>query len=374
MIGSRPQYTFIQEICEVISRAKSNYLPPFFIEYPVGIDSRIKEIKRCLDIESNDVRMLVIHGLPGIGKTTIAKAIFNLIACQFERSSFLENVRENSKTDDGVLQLQKKLGGRNLELHGVSKGIIEIMEILRHKRILLILDDVDKLVQVKNLLGNCDWFAFGSRIIITTREEKVLSTFQKDFHLTYNNYRVKELDEHESHELFCQHAFKRNKPTKDYLELVDHFIHYAKGLPLALRIIGADLHERDIQYWNSILGKYKKILNPDILQVLKISYDGLDETQRDIFLDIACLFKGFDKEFVVDLLQSSDSYEPFCDIEKLIDKDLIIVDNGKLVMHDLIQQMGFEIVRQEAKVSKKHRRLSGYTYEDALEALNGDTV
>ena len=41
-------------------------------------------------------------------------------------------------------------------------------------------------------------------------------------------------------------------------------------------------------------------------------------------------------------------------------------------MHDLIQQMGFEIARQEAEVSKKHRRLS--CYEDALEVLNGDTV
>ena len=52
--------------------------------------------------------MLVIHGLLGIGKTTIAKAI-NLIAYRFERSSFLEDVRENSKTNDGVLQLQKAL-------------------------------------------------------------------------------------------------------------------------------------------------------------------------------------------------------------------------------------------------------------------------
>ncbi|XP_050259061.1 disease resistance protein RPV1-like [Quercus robur] len=128
----------------------------------VGIDSRIAKISWRLDIESNDVRMLVIHGLPGIG------------------SSFLEDVRENSKTNDGVLQLQealysKILGGRNLKVHGVSKRINVIMEKLHHKRILLILDDVEKLVQVENLLGNC-WFASGSRIIITTREEKLLST------------------------------------------------------------------------------------------------------------------------------------------------------------------------------------------------------
>ncbi|XP_050275084.1 disease resistance protein RPV1-like isoform X3 [Quercus robur] len=373
--NNHPQFEFIQEVFEEISSAKLNHTQVFVVKYPVGVDSRVEEISWHLDIESNDVRMFVIQGLPGIGKTTIAKAIFNLIAYRFEGSIFLEDVRETSRTNEGILQLQEAiyseiLGGGNLKAHGVFKRINVITEILRHKRILLILDDVDKLVQVENLLGKCDWFASGSRIIITTREEKVLSTLQEDCHLIYYNYRVKELNQLESYELFCQHAFKRNKPTKDYLELIDHFIHYAKGLPLALEIIGADLYKRDIQYWNSILKKYKKFPNPNIQQVLKISYDGLDQTQRDIFLDIACLFKGFYKEVVVDILQSNYTYDPFCDIEKLIDKGLIIVDNGKLVMHDLIQQMGFEIVREESEVSKKHKKL--LSDEDALEVLIGD--
>jgi len=123
----------------------------------------------------------------------------------------------------------------------------------------------------------------------------VLSTLQEDFHLTYYNYKVKELNKHESRELFYQHAFKRNKPMEDYLELVDQFVHYAKGLPLALKTVGADLYKRNIYYWKSTLEKYKIFPNPNILQVLKISYDGLDQTQQDIFLDIACLLKGFYK-------------------------------------------------------------------------------
>ena len=76
---------------------------------------------------------------------------------------------------------------------------------------------------------------------------------------------------------------------------------------------------------------------------------------------------------VVDILQSSTFHDPYYDIEKLIDKSLIVVaKDGTLLMHDLIQQMGFEIARQEAEVSKKHRRLS--CYEDALEELNEDMV
>jgi hypothetical protein len=378
MLCSRPQFKFIQEIFAEISSAKLNCKQVFVVKYPTGIDSRVEEINWHLDIESNDVRMLVIHGLPGIGKTTIAKAIYNLIAYRFEGSSFLENVRENSRTNDGLFQLQETLyfdilGCRNLKVHGVFKRIDVIMEMLGHKRILLILDDVDKLVQVENLLGGCFQFASGSRIIITTREEKVLATLREDCHLTYHKYMVKELDEHESRELFCQHAFKRDKPKEDYSDLVDKFIHYAKGLPLALKIIATDLYERNIRCWKSALDKYNRIPNPNIQEVLKISYDGLDQTQRDIFLDIACFLKGFHKDAVVDILQSCNFCDPYYDLEKLIDKCLIVVtEHDTISMHDLMQQMGMEIVRQELEEPKKHRRL--LCYEDAPEVLAGDMV
>ena len=157
------------------------------------------------------------------------------------------------------------------------------------------------------------------------------------------------------------------------MEIVHQFIGYAKGLPLVLKIIGDHLNDKNLQGWKIALDKYKKIPNSNIQEVLKISYDGLDQIQWDIFLDIACFLKGFNKNLVVDLLQSSNLHDPYHDIEKLFNKSLIdVAKDGKLLMHDLIQQMGFEIDRQEAEVSKKHRRLS--CYEDALEVLNGDTV
>ena len=329
-------------------------------------------INCLLDIDSNDVRMVVIHGLPGIGKTTIARAIYDLIAYRFEGSSFLGNVEENSRTTYGKLQLRETLyseilGDRTLKKLGGIKRINMRMEMPHCKRILLILDNVDKLSQVRDLLGNHNRFASGSRIIITTRDEKLLSPLQEDYHLTYYNYRLKELDKHESRELFCQHAFKESKPKEGYSELVDLFISYAKGLPLALEIIGSDLYPRDdIRCWKSALDKYKRILNPNILEVLKISFDGLDQNQQDIFLDIACFLKGLHKDVVEHILESCYFYDQYYDMEILKDKSLIFVDeDGKLSMHDLIQQMGLEIVKQESKVSKKHKRL--LCYDDASE-------
>jgi nucleoside-triphosphatase THEP1 len=377
VIGSYPEFGFIQNIFEVISNARSNRTEVFVVKYPVGIDSRVNEINLFLDIESNDVRMIGIYGLPGVGKTTIAKAIFNMIAYRFEGSSFIENVRENSRTNYGVLQLQETLyleilGDRNLKVGSVSKRTNVIMERLQHRKIILILDDVEELVQVENLLGKCNWFASGSRIIITTRDKHLLATLQEGSRVRYYNYKVKELDDHEARELFCQHAFKQNKPKEYYSELVDQFIHYAKGLPLALKIIGSDLCEREIRYWESALHKYKRNLRPNIQEILKISYDGLDQAQQDIFLDIACFLKGSYKHEVIDILHSCNSNDPFYDIENLIDKCLLFVADGKLSMHDLIQQMGLEINRQQSEVPKKCRRL---LYSDnAVEVLTGDMV
>ena len=95
------------------------------------------------------------------------------------------------------------------------------------------------------------------------------------------------------------------------MELVNLFISYAKGLPLALKIIGSDLYQRDIRCWKNVLDKYKRILNPNIQEVLKISYDGLDQAQWDIFLDITCFLKGLRMDVAINILQSCNSHDPF---------------------------------------------------------------
>ena len=348
------------------------------VRYPIGIDSRVSDvINRCLKIMSNDVRIVGIYGLPGVGKTTIAKAIFDKIHYHFDGSSFLEDVRENSRTNAGVIHLQNTLcseilGFRELKVGSISRGINVTTERLHYKRILIVLDDVEKLDEIEKLLGRCDWFASGSRIIITTRDKHFLDVLQRDWHVMY--YEVKKLNKHEAHELFCLHAFGRHKSKEDYSELVDQFVHYAKGLPLALKIIGVDLYGRTKREWKSALEKYKRIPKGDIQEILKISYDKLDETQQEFFLDIACSLKGYHMDIVMDILTSMNFYDPYYDIKSLIDKCLIIVTrDNNLSMHDLIQQMGWEIVRQESpqSIEKRSRLLC---YEDAPEVLIENTV
>ena len=124
--------------------------------------------------------------------------------------------------------------------------------------------------------------------------------------------------------------------------------------------------------WNSVLDKLKTEPNKFFLDILKISYDRLN-TQKELFLDIACFFKGENKDCIRDILKSF-GYYPEYNIGVLIDKSLITIEPEETIwMHDLLQEMGKEIVSQESpKELGGRRRLS--LYEDVLFVLKNNFV
>ncbi|XP_042960785.1 disease resistance protein Roq1-like isoform X2 [Carya illinoinensis] len=343
---------FMEQIVQEVSKIVLDCTYLHIVEYPVGIKSRVEDINMLLCIEENDVRMIGIFGIGGIGKTTIAKEMYNRITNQFEGSCFLANVRESSKQDKGgLVKLQKTilsdiLKDSSLKVSNVDRGINLITERLCHKKILLVLDDVDHLDQLKKLCGRCDWFGSGSRIIITTRDEGLLTKYGVSL-----KYPMKEMDHNEALQLFTQHAFKSDKHIDGFADLLEDALHYAGGLPLALKVIGSNLYGEDVCYWKSELEKYKRIPEKEIQEKLKISYDGLDDSTKKVFLDIACFFKGDKREYVTKILDSC-GFSAYAGIKKLNDKCLITIDqydgNQYLWMHDLLQDMGREIVRQES--------------------------
>ena len=77
--------------------------------YLVGVDAQVKDINNWIQDRPEDVNIAVIHGIAGVGKTTIAKIVCNLNFEQFHCWSFLKDVRKTSKQYNGLVQLQTQL-------------------------------------------------------------------------------------------------------------------------------------------------------------------------------------------------------------------------------------------------------------------------
>ncbi|KAG6628005.1 hypothetical protein CIPAW_15G169500 [Carya illinoinensis] len=356
-LGDRNESEFIQDIIKWVDSKMVGRTRLKVAKYPVGIESRVRDIYARLNMGRSDIICMVgIFGTGGIGKTTISKAIHNRISDQFEGIYFLKNIRETTKAG-GLIQLQKTLLydilGIRSEFHDTDKGINVIRHRLCSKKVLLILDDVDDLVQIETLAGAHDWFGPGSRIIITTRDQHLLNNPAVD----------------SKYELFSLHAFGRDEPFGNYVDLSKVVIKYAQGLPLALTVVGSYLKGQYIQQWKSALDKYKRIPNGNIQKVLLVSYEGLDSTEKEMFLDIACFFKGEPLAYVTKIFDGCDFF-PGDGFHRLVNKCLITIEGNieYIWMHNLLQDMGREIVREESpKKPSKRSRL--WFHEDVRQVL-----
>ncbi|KAL4317274.1 hypothetical protein AHAS_Ahas15G0368700 [Arachis hypogaea] len=278
----------LEELVHILHCIKRNnrLVLPVFYEFPVS------KVISLLEMDSTDrVHMVGIHGIGGIGKTTLALALYNLIADNFEAVCFLENVRENSQKH-GLVHLQnnllgKILGKEGVQIIGVNEGISQIQRRLSQIKVLLVLDDVDEHEQLTAIAGKPDWFHPGSRIIITTRDKHLLT-----LHDIERTYEVQGLNKEGSLELLQWKAFKTDIVNPRYKNVLTRAVTYASRLPLALEVIGSHLCGKKVEEWESALNKFERHLDDKIHEILQVSFDALGKEEQSVFLDIACCFKG----------------------------------------------------------------------------------
>ena len=328
----------------------------------VGKNSQLYALENLIR-KRKAVLMVGIYGLDGIGKTTFARALYDKIACQFEGASFLENVGEVSKKG-GLYCLQKRLfcdillGGENQEttFHSIDYWL---KDKLRHKKVLIVLDDVNDMKQLQTLAGGHDWFGRGSRIIITTKNKHLL--FQ---HRVDEFYEPKELDSREALQLFSYHANTEEDSLYDFYPLSKQVISYCNHHPLALEVVGSFLQDQSYLQWQIQLESLARESVRENLNILRVCYNRLNQREKNIFLDVACFFKGEYEDFVTKMLDRGDDffinrldrYDQYCSategIKALIDWCLIKVSERKLWMHNIIQKLGRQIVREARNPSR----------------------
>jgi hypothetical protein len=201
----------------------------------VGLESQIKRIQEILQTNQR----LGIVGMDGIGKTTLAKAVFNLISKEFDYYCFLYNVKHSVTSNKYSSNVREKIS-ENL----YHQGRKVINHSWKKKKAVIVLDGANSECQA-DLTTETDGFSNESRVIVTSRDKGFLIPLDFEF------YMARELNLEDSKQLFCLHAFKTRVAPRSYEEQVVKFAKKCGGLPLALKVSGRYLFSQKEDAWDN---------------------------------------------------------------------------------------------------------------------------
>ncbi|XVF37917.1 hypothetical protein REPUB_Repub20aG0052700 [Reevesia pubescens] len=142
---------FIKNIVkEVLGNLNRNIRNPLHVAtHPVALESRVRRVMGLLSLGSGEVRMVGIYGMGGIGKTAIAKDVYNRVCEGFEGSSFLANIKDVSQQPNGLERKQEQLLSdiltwKNIKIDNIDRGVSLIKARLCSRRVFIVLDDLDE--------------------------------------------------------------------------------------------------------------------------------------------------------------------------------------------------------------------------------------
>ncbi|KAL3679247.1 hypothetical protein R1sor_022203 [Riccia sorocarpa] len=362
------RYQYLHNLIERVQRQLERKPPLMVPEVTVGVDGLLTEI---LGKRIRDHKFLGFFGMGGVGKTTLAKLIFNKIFAKFDFSCFVEEIKQIPGTKDEV---KKKVWEKMLR-HGVpvrsasgSSGAGEWYQVTG-RSLLVVFDDVQDTDHVKLLKEIAhDNGMEESRFIVTGRDRNRLRDCAQDIHICGLDV----LEDVDANKLFITYAFPgQQEPPESLRPVVKQVVDGCEGLPLTLEVLGMYLRgEKETEQWEEIptaLRECNKIADLDqkVWAKLQLSYDRLPENEvKYMFLDIASffIFSEVSDRFPVDSAISAwtSMYGiGHSRLQTLVDRAMVrIITTGKddegndereFYLHEHLRKMGQRIAKMEGR-------------------------
>ncbi|KAI3908406.1 hypothetical protein MKW92_030420 [Papaver armeniacum] len=259
--------------------------PDPFQEIPVvkvvGMDVKFNEVLESLVPEENLVQVVGLHGMGGVGKTTLLQKVNNEFA---ERKIFdvviwvvvskCLNLRSIQN------QIGKKVGLSWSEGTETYERANDIFKGLKNRRFLLLLDDIWDGIDLETIGVSRNAIQLtGSKVVFSTRSEQVCGLMEAD-----RKIKIECLDEDQAWRLFQQKVKQEALSCHpDVLEVAKKVAKECRGLPLALITIGRTMSSKtDLKQWQHALCTLQESASQfsgmadKVLAILKYSYDNLE--------------------------------------------------------------------------------------------------
>jgi hypothetical protein len=311
---------------------------------------RVEEVIKKLMLESSDVRAVVLHGLPGIGKSTLGDAVYARLNFP-GRTHYRIEVGE-SPSSEKICSLQasilERLSGEKVKLGYPLEGRQRLGKYLEECResLFIYIDNVLNPSDLKELLPEKLTLPPKSRVLVTSRVANLCSELD-DRGVVSELYEVEELDFAQAKRMFCLLVFEEEDPPPGKKVQVSQVLKACGGMPLALELVGKYLRrqKRDSAWTHTL----ESLQSSDpltgtkdmssYLGKLESMYEQLSKSHQRAFLDIITYYLDLPWEMVTHVI-GEDRLLALQELAFVKRSSLDVDDIDRVHVHDLLVSLG----------------------------------
>ncbi|GLJ36140.1 hypothetical protein SUGI_0725010, partial [Cryptomeria japonica] len=380
-LGQKYQDLTVEALTEALHRMPKS-LPPSQGKNPdaVGIDESIKEVTNLLGMDDEkdvSTRAVVVYGVGGMGKTTLANAVFSSLDFKAYKHCHLIIKQDCSENDLTDLQQQilNDLFDKNLKLRNFEEGRDELSKVFRdaaRQSLFLFIDNALKGDDLAKILpDDLSTMPKRSRMLVTTRKLDETDMLDQPDIITRLAFRINCLPDEEAKKLLSKKALDSPFKTFDASSDIDGLLRVCGGIPLVLNLVGTRLrkHRDDLSALNSTIESFKDSLGKgesDLTQkVVDVVYESLQEDRyKEAFLDIAAFFSSWDRDTVRYIVGDDE-------LVALEDAALVKISDDKVELHDVVLKRGRKLPGSDYRITDRQSLADIIEDTQRLEKVKG---